>query len=147
MYIAAIPGLSNLFAGSRPKTLGVQDNGGLAPCPESPNCVVSREDADADHAIAPLVYTTDPATAMAHLKQVLQAQPRTEIITETENYLYAEARSRLMGFVDDVEFYLDAPKSVIQVRSASRLGQSDLGVNRDRIETIRSQFTRLDGPA
>ncbi|WP_225889407.1 DUF1499 domain-containing protein [Halomicronema hongdechloris] len=145
MYIAAIPGLSGLFAGTRPDTLGVQDDGRLAACPSSPNCVVSREDADAEHAIAPLTYSSDAATAMARLKQVLQGQPRTDIITEREDYLYAEARSRLMGFVDDVEFYLDAPNSVIQVRSASRLGQSDLGVNRDRIETIRAQFNDLAG--
>jgi uncharacterized protein (DUF1499 family) len=65
---------------------------------------------------------------------------RTNIITETDNYLYAEFTSKLMGFVDDVEFLLDDSAKVIHVRSASRLGQSDLGVNRKRIEAIREKF-------
>ena len=64
--------------------------------------------------------------------------PRTNIIKETNNYLYAEFASKLMGFVDDVEFYLDDNSKTIQVRSASRLGESDLGVNRQRIEGIRT---------
>ena len=64
--------------------------------------------------------------------------PRTKIVTENETYLYAEFASNLMGFVDDVEFYLDKTAGVIHVRSASRLGQSDLGVNRQRIEAIRA---------
>jgi uncharacterized protein (DUF1499 family) len=75
---------------------------------------------------------------MAALKRVIQAMERTKIITESENYLYVEFTSKLMGYVDDVEFYLDSAAGVIQVRSASRLGQSDLGVNRKRIEQIRA---------
>jgi uncharacterized protein (DUF1499 family) len=67
---------------------------------------------------------------------------RTTIIEATDSYLYAEFKSKLMGYVDDVEFYLDPAANVIQVRSASRLGQSDLGVNRQRIETIRQKLTR-----
>ncbi|MBD0335627.1 MAG: DUF1499 domain-containing protein [Cyanobacteria bacterium Co-bin13] len=140
MFLAALPGLSGFFAGQRPTNLGVKD-GKLAPCPGSPNCVVSQGAQDGEHAIAPIAFTTDPATALATLKSVVTAQPRTEIIEASDNYLCAEFASQLMGFVDDVEFYLDPAESVIHVRSASRLGQSDLGVNRKRIETIRAEFT------
>jgi uncharacterized protein (DUF1499 family) len=127
------------FAGPRPTNLGVSGNR-LQPCPNTPNCVCSY-DTDAEHAIAPLSFATSPAEAMAQLKQVIEAIERTQIITQTDDYLYAEFTSKLMGFVDDVEFYLDRPNSVIQVRSASRLGKSDLGVNRKRIEFIRAQMT------
>lgn len=127
-----------IFSGKRPNTLGV-NNGKLAPCPNSPNCV-SSQSTDAQHQIAPLTFTTNPQQAIANLKNIIQSLPRTKIITETEDYIYAEFKSALMGFVDDVEFYLDPQANIIHVRSASRLGQSDLGVNRQRIETIRAKF-------
>lgn len=139
MFIGALPGLSNLFAGTRPTNLGIKA-GKLTSCPNSPNCVVSQGAQDGEHAIAPISYTTDKATALAKLKAVIAAQPRATLLEQTEDYLYAEFASQLMGFVDDVEFYFDPAESVIQVRSASRLGQSDLGVNRKRIETIRTAF-------
>lgn len=139
MFIAALPGLSNFFAGTRPTNLGVKA-GKLAPCPNSPNCVVSQGTQDREHAIAPISYTVDKATALAKLKAVIAAQPRATLIEQTEDYLYAEFTSQLMGFVDDVEFYFDSDEPVIQVRSASRLGESDLGVNRKRIEAIRTAF-------
>ncbi|QZZ20593.1 DUF1499 domain-containing protein [Leptothermofonsia sichuanensis E412] len=126
------------FSGQRPATLGV-NNGRLAPCPGTPNCVCSY-DQDAQHAIAPISYTSSPSEALAALKQVIQSLERTQIITESADYLYVEATSKLMGFVDDVEFYLDPSQPVIQVRSASRLGQSDLGVNRKRVELIREKL-------
>ena len=127
-----------IFAGKRPSNLGVK-NGKLAPCPSSPNCV-SSQSTDALHQIAPLTFTSTPEQALAKLKSIIQSLPRTQIITETEDYLYAEFKSALLGFVDDVEFYLDQNANIIHVRSASRLGQSDLGVNRQRIETIRAKF-------
>lgn len=131
------------FSGKRPTNLGVKD-GKLAACPSSPNCVNSQAaDSDAEHKIAPLSYTSSPAEAMATLKSVIQSMERTEIITEENNYLYAEFTSALMGYVDDVEFFLDDATGTIQVRSASRLGQSDLGVNRKRIEAIRAKFAEL----
>jgi len=130
-----------IFAGKRPNNLGV-NNGKLAACPNSPNCV-SSQSTDAVHQIAPLTFNTSPEQAIANLKSIIQSLPRTTIITETSDYLYAEFKSALMGFVDDVEFYLDRNTNVIQVRSASRLGQSDLGVNRQRIETIRAKLREL----
>jgi uncharacterized protein (DUF1499 family) len=128
------------LAGDRPTNLGVKE-GKLAPCPTSPNCVISQGDEDAEHAIAPLAYSGDPAQAIAKLTAIVKAMPRTTIIESTDSYLYAEFASQLLGFVDDVEFYLDPAESVIQVRSASRLGQSDLGVNRQRVEAIRQELS------
>lgn len=131
-----------IFAGNRPNNLGV-NNGKLAPCPNSPNCV-SSQSSDVGHSIAPLSYSSTPEQAIAKLKSVIESLPRTKIITESNDYLYAEFKSALMGFVDDVEFYLDPKANVIQVRSASRLGQSDLGVNRKRIETIRAKLAEVN---
>ncbi|MBW4684258.1 MAG: DUF1499 domain-containing protein [Komarekiella atlantica HA4396-MV6] len=129
-----------VFAGKRPSNLGVS-NGKLAPCPNSPNCV-SSQSSDATHQIAPLSISNSEG-AIATLKGIIQSLPRTKIITESQDYLYAEFKSALMGFVDDVEFYLDRKTNVIHVRSASRLGQSDLGVNRQRIETIRANLKKV----
>jgi uncharacterized protein (DUF1499 family) len=126
------------FAGNRPMNLGVKD-GKLSPCPASPNCVCSQAE-EPQHRIEPLRYSSSPETVIAQLRQIIESMERTQIIEALENYLYAEFTSALMGYVDDVEFYLDAVEGVIHVRSASRLGQSDMGVNRKRIEAIRSQF-------
>ncbi len=117
-------------AGEAPQNLGVQD-GRLIPCPESPNCVSSFE-TDETHGIAPLAADIDAIEA------VLLAQERTNIVRKQGNYLYAEFTSRIMGFVDDVEFLYDPASQQTHVRSASRLGYSDLGANRDRIESIRA---------
>jgi uncharacterized protein (DUF1499 family) len=130
------------ISGDRPTNLGIA-NGSLASCPASPNCVTSTSP-DPAHRIAPLPLNSAPETAISTLKTIIQNQPRTKIITETDDYLYAEFTSFLMGFVDDVEFYVDPVENVIQVRSASRLGESDLGVNRKRIDTIRTQFNNLN---
>jgi uncharacterized protein (DUF1499 family) len=119
-----------------PAHLGVHD-GKLAPCPDSPNCVCSQG-VDAAHSVEPFRFTKSAAEAMAALREIVRQQKRARIITETTNYLHVEFRSALFRFVDDVEFLVE--DKVIQVRSASRVGYSDLGVNRKRIETIRRQF-------
>lgn len=129
-----------IFAGNRPTNLGVRA-GKLAPCPQTPNCVCSQS-LDT-HKIEPLTYSSTPTEAFADLKRVIQNLERTEIISETDNYLYVEFTSAIMRFVDDVEFYLDDRAKVIHVRSASRLGQSDLGVNRKRVESIRTKLQAL----
>lgn len=123
------------FAGKRPNNLGVKD-GKLAPCPNSPNCVNSQSQ-DPKSKIAPLA-----PVAIDELKKVIESMERTKIIESTDSYLYAEFTSKLMGYVDDVEFYLDRGENVIHVRSASRLGKSDLGVNRKRIEEIRAKLAK-----
>lgn len=140
--LAALPGLAGLFAGERPANLGVKD-GRLATCPATPNCVASQG-ADPDHEIAPLSYDSDTAIAMTNLITAIEGMPRSAIIEQTDQYLYAEFTSRLMGFVDDVEFYFEPAEKTIQVRSAARLGESDLGVNRKRIEAIRSELQMFE---
>ncbi|MEX0271636.1 DUF1499 domain-containing protein [Leptolyngbyaceae cyanobacterium UHCC 1019] len=139
--VIAMAGSLFSFSGSRPTNLGLTD-GKLAACPSSPNCVSSQSQDD-DHRIEPLRYEGTPTQAIAQLKTTIESLPRTKIIQTTDTYLYAEFTSALMGFVDDVEFYVNPAESVIEVRSASRLGESDLGVNRQRIEAIRSAIEGL----
>ncbi|NJN49450.1 MAG: DUF1499 domain-containing protein [Alkalinema sp. RL_2_19] len=123
------------FAGEQPTNLGVTE-GRLAPCPATPNCVSSQ--AQDDHQIAPLAYVGSGPETMAKIKQAIVDLPGSAMITDSGNYLYAQFTSKLLGFVDDVEFYCDDAAGVIQVRSASRLGESDLGVNAKRIAAIRA---------
>ena len=123
-------------AGERPNSLGARE-GLLAACPASPNCVSSRAD-DEGHRIAPLAFSGDPDAAFARLKLVLGRRGDTTILEELPGYLRVELRTVL--FVDDGEFLLDPLQRVIQLRSASRLGYSDLGKNRSRMEEIRRQF-------
>jgi uncharacterized protein (DUF1499 family) len=127
--------------GTRPLNLGVHD-GKLAPCPASPNCV-SSQSIDREHSIEPLRYTGSPGDAMDQLKKIVIGMKRSRIITETGSYIHAEFTSALFRFVDDVEFFADERASVIHVRSASRIGSSDLGVNRKRVEDIRAAMTAL----
>jgi uncharacterized protein (DUF1499 family) len=118
-----------VFSWKRPDDLGVRD-GRLAPCKRSPNCVSSQASpADLEHYVAPL------HGSMAAARNAVESLPRTTIIREEKNYLYAEFRSKLLGYVDDVEFFFDG--QVIQVRSCSRLGRRDFGVNRKRVEALR----------
>ena len=138
----AIPGEKTMFAGKRPANLG-PGSGQLAPCPSTPNCVSSFSQ-DAEHKVEPLTYNSAPAVAMANLKEAIESLPKTKIIDETDNYLYVEFTSSLMGFVDDVEFLLDEGAKVIHVRSASRLVQSELGVNRKRIVAIGTKLNQVD---
>jgi uncharacterized protein (DUF1499 family) len=135
---------NHIFAGTAPTNIGV-NNGKLTACPATPNCVNSQVSAiDIEHSIKPIEVGGDTQRIMADLKLAVQSIPRFTIIKETNNYLSVQFTSNLMGFVDDVEFYLDDTGKAIQVRSASRLGESDLGVNRQRIEEIRSKVTSLN---
>jgi uncharacterized protein (DUF1499 family) len=126
--------------GVRP-TLGVRD-GKLTPCPASPNCV-SSQDSAAAHSVEPLHFDGPPLQAMERLKLIVGGMKRTKIVTGTGHYLHAEFTSALFRFVDDVEFVLDEQTGVIHVRSASRVGYSDLGVNRKRVEAIRDAWSTL----
>ena len=123
-------------AGERPDNLGVRD-GRLTECPDSPNCVSSTAVGDV-HRIAALIFTDAPDVAFARLKQTLVDRKDTAIIEERPGYLRVEFRTVL--FVDDGEFLLDGEQRLIQVRSASRRGYSDLGKNRSRLEEIRRQL-------
>jgi uncharacterized protein (DUF1499 family) len=124
----------------RPSNLGVVD-GRLAACPDTPNCV-STQATDAQHRIEPFTYSGDAEEAVGRLKAAIATIPRMQIITETGDYFHAEATSRLFRFVDDVEFFVDRQARVIHFRSASRVGRSDMGVNRARMEQIRAAFSK-----
>ncbi len=129
--------LMTACSGSRPDNLGIT-NGMLADCPSKPNCVNSQA-TDEDHAIAAFSYEGTRQEAFDQLKTAVSSCDRMTIVEEKDDYLHVECTSAIMRYVDDVEFYFPEEK-VIQVRSASRLGYSDLGVNRDRVEYIRGLF-------
>ncbi|QDT40772.1 hypothetical protein Pan241w_08310 [Gimesia alba] len=123
---------------SPPANLGVVDQH-LSPCPDSPNCVCSQDQSPA-HQIAPLQYSGPKNEAVQQLTEILNRQRGCRIVVQNEDYLRAEFRSLCFRFVDDVEFLVDSRQNVIHVRSASRVGYSDLGANRKRIEAIRKMF-------
>ena len=127
-----------LFSGSRPDGLGFTD-GKFMPPTWKPNCVSSTVEKSDTHYIPPITFAGDAASAWAKLLTVVKSQPRTQLISQQPNYLYAEFRSAGLGFIDDVEFALDEKAGVIHLRSASRLGIGDLGVNRRRMENLRVQ--------
>lgn len=132
LLFTLIPFLSSC-AGEPPQNIGVSE-GRLTPCPESPNCVSSFAD-DEEHGIEPLTANLE------QIERVLVSLDEANIVSASDNYLYAEFTSRIMGYVDDVEFLYDQNNGITHVRSASRLGYSDLGANRARIERIR-ELTR-----
>jgi len=117
---------------------GVVD-GRLAPCPGSPNCANSEDPAKVFR-VEPLAFSGDPQAAFRTLVAFLEAEPRVDLVLVEDDYAHAVFRTALLRFRDDVEFRLDAASSVIQVRSASRLGFSDLGANRRRIESLRERW-------
>ena len=123
----------------RPTNLGVTD-GRLAPCKRSPNCVSSQADpADREHHIAPIAFRG----SMADLRRAVESMERATVIKSEANYLYAEYRTRLLRYVDDVELYYDQKQGLVHVRSASRLGRRDFGVNRKRVEALRRLIAGL----
>ena len=122
-------------AGAKPDSIGQ-----FSECPEKPNCIFSKS-STALHMIAPLVYQNSFLEAKQKLLKVIKSMPRAEIATDKENFLHVEFTSKIFRFVDDVEFYFNEP-GIIHFRSASRIGHSDIGVNRHRIEEIRHLFTK-----
>ena len=124
-----------------PENLGVRD-GRLSDCPASPNCVCS-DARDPSHRIEPIRFDCEPGEALRRLKKAIADIPRQTIVSETENYLRVEATSLVFRFVDDVEFLIDPAERLIRVRSASRVGYSDFGVNRKRIERIRAKYEMI----
>ncbi len=128
---------------TKPENLGITNNQ-LHPCPNKPNCVCSFSSPEnSQNAIPPYKFTGSTAATLLILKQVLSELPRTKIITESENYLHVECTSFLFRFVDDLEILLDDQQKLIHFRSASRVGYSDLGVNRQRVELIKEKLSQL----
>jgi len=124
-------------AGQRPENLGLHQDQ-LAGCPGNPNCVSSQAE-DENHFLAVFRYQGEKKAAFKELKKIITSFDGMTIVTESDNYLHIECKSAIMGFVDDLEFYFSKGKD-IQVRSASRLGYSDFGVNRKRVEKLRKLF-------
>ncbi|MFH2092615.1 MAG: DUF1499 domain-containing protein [Pseudomonadota bacterium] len=117
-------------------------NGRLTSCPRTPNCVNSQAVGEKQY-IEPIPYTGTQNKARSRLLQILESEDRTKIMDARGNYIRAEFKSAFFRFTDDVEFYFpeeQGGETVIHVRSASRVGYSDLGTNRKRIERIRSKF-------
>lgn len=119
------------FGSKTPETVGKHLD-----CADSPNCVSST--ATGDHAVDPLLFADGAEAAHGRLLKILQGLPRTTVVTNRPDYIHAVTRSQLWGFPDDVEFVFGDGR--IDVRSAARMGYSDLGVNRARVEAIRAAF-------
>jgi len=134
--LVALAGMA--CAGGGTPHSGVRD-GRLAPCPDSPNCVSSQSN-DPDHYIEPLRFSGTPEEALSRLRKVVGSMKRARIVESGSTFLHAEFRSLIFRFVDDVEFYIELEGSLIHVRSASRVGYSDLGANRRRVERIRQLY-------
>lgn len=140
--VCAFYGLSAMA--KRPANLGVVD-GQLAPCPDSPNCVSTQTD-DPEKRMEPIPYSVELEEAQSAVQAAILSLPRTTIVTETPGYLHAEVTSWIFRFVDDVEFFFDEEAKLIHFRSASRVGHSDMGVNRKRMQQLRETFaSQIDG--
>ena len=141
-----VVGQLGLLAGPAPKRLGVT-NGRLKPPSNTPNSVSSQTSLYPDHAqfsyaaMQPLAVQGDGTVTMRKIAALLQGMPRTTLVKDEPDYLYAQCSTPLLKFADDVEFRLDIPAGLIHFRSASRLGRKDFGVNRARIETILAQLS------
>ena len=136
-------GQLGLFQSTAPTDIGVRD-GKLKPPSATENSVTSQAANYPDHpqrayaAVAPLALRGDGAATMAKLKAVVEALPGARVVKSTPDYLYAQVTTPLLKFVDDVEFWFDPVAQAVQVRSASRVGKSDMGVNRKRVEAVRA---------
>lgn len=132
-------GQAGKLRGHRPADIGPRDGMLKRPEPGARNAVSSQSHDNATF-IAPLALTGDPDAAFTRLQMILSGMPRATIVTSQPGYLHVEFQTGLLKFVDDVEFLLDAKRGRIDMRSASRLGQRDFGVNRARLEQIREAF-------
>jgi uncharacterized protein (DUF1499 family) len=137
-----------VFSGKAPANIGVRD-GKLKPPATTPNSVTSQADLwpDAprkDEArIAPIAMQGDGKATIAKIAQVIEDLPGSHLVERRDDYLYAQFTTPLMRFVDDVEFWFDPAAGVVQVRSASRVGRKDFGVNRARVENIRARLASV----
>jgi uncharacterized protein (DUF1499 family) len=134
------------FSSHPPANLGHR-NGKLKPPSKTPNSVSSQADMWVEHPmqdyarIAPLALHGDGPATIARIKAIVEAMPGATVAQSESDYLYVQFSTRLMKFVDDAEFWYDPAGDVVQVRSASRLGRKDFGVNRARIEAIRKALS------
>jgi uncharacterized protein (DUF1499 family) len=140
-------GQLGFLRGHAPTDIGVH-GGRLKPPSDTPNSVSSQASLYPGHpqsayaGIAPFAFTGAGEPGMDKLAAILKNMPHCVLVTQQPDYLYAQCTTALLRFTDDTEFWLDRGAGVIQVRSASRVGKGDLGVNRSRVEKIRAQFTQ-----
>jgi uncharacterized protein (DUF1499 family) len=145
LVMLLVAGQLGLLKGRMPPDLGAR-NARLKPPAHNPNSVSSQAALHADHPfrayadIAPLAYTGDGAAAFARAAALLKTTPGVTVVEETPGYLYAQCSTRWLKFTDDLELLLDEAAQVIHVRSSSRLGRKDFGVNRARVEALRTRF-------
>jgi len=138
-------GQMGMLSGKPPVDLGVRD-GRLKPPALTPNSVSSQAALYRDHPqranadVRPIAFTGDAQEAMTRLTILLEETPGCVLVTREPGYLSTQWTTRRLKFTDDVEFLLDPVASVIHVRSASRLGSRDFGVNRSRVEVLRARF-------
>lgn len=135
--------MATACSGSPPASIGIHD-GTLSPCPSRPNCVSSLN-ADEAHYVAPLHFTGSVEETQALLTMVINDMPGGHVAVTEGKYMRAEFTSKLFKYVDDVEFLFDPVSSTIQMRSASRMGYSDMGVNRKRLVELRRSFNEEQG--
>lgn len=119
-------------------------NDQLRACPASPNCVCSERQTEGAF-VEPLTVTTTVADAWRNARQAI-VENGGDIVTERDGYLHAQFVTPLMRYVDDVELRIDENNRLIHIRSASRVGHSDMGANRARVAKIRSAFLQHAGP-
>lgn len=141
LYLLIFVTAGAVLAGCGKSPIGIYNNR-LMPCPSSPNCVSSHE-TDLSRFVEPLRYTVSREQAWDAVLSILNESPRARVVTTHDNYIHAEFRSRVFGFVDDMEFLFDDAAPLIYIRSASRIGYSDLGVNRKRVEAFSERFMQL----
>ena len=141
LVLASLLALAGLSIASRFKRPPELRAGRLAPCPASPNCV-SSEEPEPSRRVEPIALPPDPPDAFDALADLVAARPRTRVVERRAGYLRAEVRTPLLRFVDDLELLNDPRAGVAHVRSASRVGRSDLGANRRRVEALRRDFAQ-----
>ena len=120
-------------SGTKPSLIGQ-----FPPCPDKPNCVSSKSSLSL-HKVAPIIYKGTPKNAKEIILGIIKSMPRTKLSSNKENFIHIEFTSKIFRFVDDLEFYFE-DMGIIHIRSASRVGHSDMGVNRERVEEIRLLF-------
>lgn len=121
--------------------------GAPAACPETPNCVSDlAAPTDSEHFVAALPLVGDEEAARARLRALIESSPRTQILEDRSGYLHATYTSRLLRFVDDLELWLDPEAGKIHVRSASRVGEGDMGVNRARVADLSARWATEAAP-
>ena len=117
-------------------------SGKFTPCPNKPNCVSTQANPKSRHYLAPTPFEGSVSEVMEKVLELVKEIPRHTVRTKSDKYLHAEVKSRVFGFVDDLEIYLDESEKLVHMRSAARTGYGDLGVNRKRLEHLQRELKK-----